>query len=195
MKKEDAINKLISYIKGVYDGVNNKISPNIYRGHLRSISTDIEDGIALFISNIMPEGYKVFLDPSIHVDGANNRPDLLVVNDKNETVAMIEVKANMGYCRNAKDVIDNIVRNDEKFSKLGSLYCEFSRETSQTISYGDNVKLFLIALTDKNCSDKHHKANKDYAAKTKVHQYNLFSGWYGNLIPCEIEKFANDILS
>lgn len=109
MKIEDAINELVSYMKKVYEQINNKVGQNIYRGHLRSISTDIEDGIALFLSKILPEGYKLFLDSSIHVDGVNFRPDVLVVNDKNECYAMIEIKANMGWCRDATNVINDIV--------------------------------------------------------------------------------------
>ena len=112
MKIEDAINELVSYIKKVYEQINNKVGQNIYRGHLRSISTDIEDGIALFLSKILPEGYKLFLDSSIHVDGVNFRPDVLVVNDKNECYAMIEIKANMGWCRDATNVINDIVRTN-----------------------------------------------------------------------------------
>lgn len=124
----------------------------------------------------------------------NNRPDLLVINEKNEVVAMIEIKSNMGWCRNAKDVIDNIVANDKKFQEVGMLRCEFSREDSQIVTYKDNVKLFLIALTESNCSSKKHQLNKVYAKTIKVSQFNLFSGWYDHLEDCEIEEFASELL-
>ena len=107
---------------------------------------------------------------------------------------MIEIKSNMGWCRNAMQVIDDIVSNDNKFRAERNLYCEFSRENSQQVKYGDDVKLFLIALTDGNCTAKNHAANKAYAVSKNVYQYNLFSGWYGNLSDCEIVNFANELL-
>lgn len=195
MKIEDAINELVSYIKKVYEQINNKVGQNIYRGHLRSISTDIEDGIALFLSKILPEGYKLFLDSSIHVDGVNFRPDVLVVNDKNECYAMIEIKANMGWYRDATNVINDIVSNHNKFSKETILNCKFSRETTQSITYGLNTKLYLIALTDGNCNAEKHENNKAYASSVGIKQFNLFSGWYGELISCEIDEFAKDLLA
>jgi len=188
-----AIKELKNYIYLSYKTTSEKIGPNIYRGHLRSLSTEIEDGIALFITNLFPE-YKVFLDSSIYIEGKNNRPDLLVVDENNNAVAMIEIKANMGWCRNAERVIDDLIANDDKFIKERSLYCIFSREEGQTITYEDNVKLFLIALTDGNCSARNHSANKAYAVTREVHQYNLFSGWYGELFDCEIAEFAAELL-
>lgn len=195
MKIEDAINDLVSYIKKVYDQTSNKVGQNIYRGHLRSISTDIEDGIALFVSNILPDEYKFFLDSSIHVDGVNIRPDLLVVNDKNECYAMIEIKANMGWCRDATNVIDYIVSNHNKFIKETTLNCKFSKESTQSIIYGLNTKLYLISLTDGNCNAEKHDNNKAYASSVGIKQFNLFSGWYGELILCEIDGFAKDLLA
>lgn len=193
MDTKTAIDELKNYIYKSYKATYEKIGPNIYRGHLRALSTEIEDGIALFVSNILPD-CKVFLDSSIHIDGKNNRLDILVINENNEVVAMIEIKSNMGWCRNAKWVIDDIVSNDSKFQAAANLHCEFSREDSKQVTYGDNVKLFLIALTDGNCTAKNHAANKAYAATTKVHQYNLFSGWYGELYECEVADFAAELL-
>ncbi len=195
MEIDAAINDLVSYIKKVYEQTNNKVGQNIYRGHLRSISTDIEDGIALFVSNILPDEYKFFLDSSIHVDGVNIRPDLLVVNDKNECYAMIEIKANMGWCRDATNVIDYIVSNHNKFIKETTLNCKFSKESTQSITYGLNTKLYLIALTDGNCNAERHENNKAYASSVSVKQFNLFSGWYGELISCEIDEFTKDLLA
>lgn len=193
MDIKTAIEETKKYIYKSYEATEMKIGPNIYRGHLRALSTEIEDSIALFVTNILPN-CKAFLDPSIYLDGTNNRPDLLIVDENNDVFAMIEIKSNMGWCRNAKSVIDNIINNDLKFRNEGKLKCEFSREESQTIYYGDKVKLFLIALTDGNCSTKNHIINKQYAKTTKVYQFNLFSGWYGELEDCEIKDFAEALL-
>lgn len=193
MDIKKAITNIKEYIYTAYAKTYQKTAPNIFRGHLRGLSTDIEDAIALFISNIMPN-HKVFIDSSIYVERKNNRPDILVVNENNEVVTMVEIKANMGWCRNAKDVIDDIVVNDKKFQDVGTLRCEFSREDSQIVTYKDNVKLFLISLTDGNCSSKQHLLNKAYAKTTKVSQFNLFSGWYDHLENCEIEEFTKELL-
>lgn len=193
MELNNAIDKLKKYISEVYQNTGSKIGTNIYRGHLRSISTDIEDGIAIFISDILPKDYKIFLDSSVHVDGKKNRPDLLVIDGNNNVKAMVEIKANMGWCRDASVVIDDIILNDSKFKTIRVLNCEFSRESNQVIFYNENVKLFLISLTDKNCSMKNHEANKLYASNLDVFQFNLFSGWYESLSNCEIEEFGNEI--
>lgn len=194
MKTEEAVQELKSYIEASYAKTMEPLAPGIVRGHLRSISTDIEYGIALFVSHVLPEGYKLLLDPSIHVDGVNNRPDLLVVDESNAVKAMIEIKANMGWCRNASGVLDDIVSNDAKFKSQGRLSCEFSKEETIEVFYGEGVKLFLVALTDSNCTEKKHIANKAYANSVGVHQYNLFSGWYGGLTPLEVETFAAELL-
>ena len=127
MKTEEAVQELKSYIEASYAKTMEPLAPRIVRGHLRSISTDIEDGIALFVSHVLPEGYKLLLDPSIHVDGVNNRPDLLVVDESNAVKAMIEIKANMGWCRNASGVLDDIVSNDENSNPKAACRANFPR--------------------------------------------------------------------
>lgn len=195
MELNDAIEKLKKYITDIYLSTSGKIGTNIYRGHLRSISTDIEDGIAMFIADILPIDHKIFLDSSIHLNGKKNRPDILVVDKNNSVKAMIEIKANMGWCRDASRVIDDIILNDKIFKSHKNLKCEFSREAEQEIIYGDNVKLFLIAFTDGNCSVRNHETNKIYASEHDVFQFNLFSGWYEALINCEIELFGEEIIN
>ncbi|PKK98662.1 MAG: hypothetical protein CVV57_05615 [Tenericutes bacterium HGW-Tenericutes-2] len=194
MELSDAIEKLKKHISNIYLSTGNKIGDNIYRGHLRTISTDIEDGIAIFISDILPGEYKIFLDSSIHIGGKKNRPDLLVVDSNNNVKAMVEIKANMGWCRNASMVIDDIILSDIMFKTHKNLTCEFSREENQKIFYGENVKLFLVAFTDNNSSLKNHVANKLYASKFDVFQFNLFTGWYDSLSNCEIEEFGKELV-
>ena len=193
MNIAESIEELKKYIYEAYRSTYKKIGNNIFRGHLRALSTEIEDGIALFVSNVLND-CKVFIDPSIYIDGKNNRPDILVINSDNVVVSMMEIKSNMGWCRNASNVIDSIISNDIKFKKERKLKCEFSMEEEHIITYDDNVKLFLISLTDGNCSAKNHMNNKAYSLEKGIRQYNLFSGWYGELYNCEIEKFAEELL-
>ena len=48
MNVDSAIRVLKEYIVRQYNNSKNSIRENISRGHLRSLSTDIEDGIAGF---------------------------------------------------------------------------------------------------------------------------------------------------
>lgn len=194
MEINNAIEKLKCDMKDIYDSIRKKIGNNIYRGHLRSISTDIEDEIAIFIVNLVPN-FKIFLDPSIHIDNKTHRPDLFVLNDKNKVLAMLEIKSNMGWCRNASKVVDSMIFYDKKFKEEKTLNCEFSNNNNRQIAhYNEGVKLFLISLTKGNCADKYHEQNKKYAQENKVLHYNLFDGWYDSLINYEIENFVNDIV-
>ncbi len=189
-----AIDNLKQYIEAIYNRTGEKIGANIYRGHLRSISTDIEDGIAIFVAGILPDSYKILIDASIHVDGKNNRPDLLIVDGENRVKALVEIKANMGWCRNASRVIDHIISNDAKFIKQKNLSCEFSKDDELDITYHEGVKRFLIALTNENCTAKDHQANQAYASANGVSYYCLFSGWYNSLSNFEIAEFAEKLL-
>lgn len=197
------IKKLKNRIATAYISTAQMPAYNMFRGHLRSISVDIEDAIAIFISDILPtKNYKLFLDPSIHINGNNNkldliRPDLLVVstdNNSNKIVAMIEIKANMGWCRDAKGVIDDIATNNNRFLNNKTLTCEFSKYNSETVQYGNDVKLYLLSLTDNNCPSRRHNQNKDAASNKGIRYFNLFTGDYDSLVPKEVQDFINDLL-
>ena len=153
MDKTAAINNLIERIAAIHRSTKEPLNKNIYRGHSRSISTDIEDSVALLLSELLPKNYSFMLDPSIYVNGKINRPDLLVLNEKNDVVAMIEIKANMGWCRNASSVLNDIIFNDKQFKEANSLWCEISNGDNRKITYSDGVELFLISLTDGNCAE------------------------------------------
>lgn len=195
MDKSIAIENLRKRIFSIYKDTREPLHNNIYRGHSRSISTDIEDSIALLFSELLPDNYCLILDPSIYVDGSNNRPDLLVINDRNEVAAMIEIKANMGWCRNASSVLNNIIDNDNQFRKAQTLLCEISNGDNLNPSYHNGVKLFLISLTDSNCPEKKHQCNKQLANSLGVSHYLLFSGWYDVLNNRDIEQLVDEILN
>ena len=195
MDIEHAIANLKERIRVARESTKSKLAPNVRRGHLRSISTDIEDAIGLFVAEIVPEGCHVFLDPSIHVGGKNNRPDMLVVREDGTVAAMVEIKANMGWCRNASWVIDDILDNDAKFKGEGTLHCEFSKDDNADVSYGEGVKLFLVSLVDGNCPRDKHQANKAYASSHGVLQMNLFAGWYDSLGDLEVRSFAQEVVA
>ena len=187
------IDELKEYVKQAYNSTAKKIAHQIYRGHLRSISTDIEDGIALFVSKLLPN-HKILIDPSIKVASKTHRPDIMVVNEKDEVVAVIEIKANMGWCRDASNVVEHIVDCDNIFKQANTLTCAISNQPSHTVLYPSNVKLFLIALTQGNCSAGRHTENKKYATSNNISYFNLFNGWYNSLTNAEIASFIAELV-
>ena len=193
MNTADASLILKNTIRTIHEDTRKEIKPNIYRGHSRSISTDIEDNITLFISNVLPDNFKFLVDSSVRLVGRSKRPDLLITNQLNEVVAMIEVKSNMGYCRDASGVIDSIIENDNSFRDLNKFTCKFSFDENQEVTYSENVKLFLISLTDGNCSQNNHINNKEYSRMNGVGYFCLFNGWYGDLSDHEIIEFAEEL--
>lgn len=195
MKTNDAIENLRLRIANIYKKSRDSISDNIYRGHSRVLNTDIEDSITLFLSDILPKTYCFFIDSSIYINGEKHRPDLLVINEKSEAVVMIEIKSNMGWCRNASNAMNKLKMDDLRFKNKGKLCCEFSNEQEKEITYGQHVKTILISLTNENCSEDKHKKNKEIAKSLGVEHFILFSGWYGHLENKDIEDFAARIFN
>lgn len=197
MDKNKIINKLKEEIKNKYDETKNAVGEKIFRGHSRCISTDIEDAIARFISKILSE-YKIFLDLSISIEGTIYRPDLLVINQKDEVVAFMEIKARMGYCRDATKVLNKMLDYDEIFGSKKNLTCKFSdkKTKDKTVMYPKNkVKLFFVSLSSNNCNNHDHIKNNEYARNTNKHKlvsyFTLFKGIYDDLK--NVDKELNDI--
>ncbi|MDX9691590.1 MAG: hypothetical protein RBT45_03980, partial [Acholeplasmataceae bacterium] len=105
-----AIDSLKNYISIKFEETKNKVGNNIIRGHLRTLSTEIEDGMALFLLEILPKGYRALVDCSVYVDGKNHRPDILIIDSENRVRFLIEVKTNMGWCRDATNELNKIIK-------------------------------------------------------------------------------------
>lgn len=188
---KDSIETLKTSINNVFNATKQSTRHNIWRGHSRSISTDIEDNIAILIAEELPENYKLYIDPSIYIGGKIHRPDLVVSNENDEVIFVIEIKANMGWCRDATAVIDSMVNNHSNFLAAGLLDCKLSSGDRFRLKYQNNVKLFLIALTDANGGK--YESNKKIAYTKGVSHYCLFSGWYNNLQEKDISSFIAEI--
>lgn len=193
MDVNTAIENLKNGITKVWNDTKGKLRPNVFRGHSRAISTDVEDLIGLFVSDIFDDEFKILIDSSVHVD-TTHRPDIFVVNE-GRVVAMIEVKTQMGWCRNATGVIDNeIIRMHNIFCNAKNLTCKFSNDETQYVTYNENVKLFLIALTSQNgANQEQHIKNVEYAKEKGVGHYILFDGWYNCLVDKNVTDFANEL--
>lgn len=198
MKSQVAKDRLKRGICEIWNKTRENIDDNIFRGHTRSISTDVEDLIAKYISDVLEKEVFIFIDTSVRVDNKTHRPDLLIVKD-DKVVALLEIKSNMGWCRDAKKVIDEeLVNRDKAFRGTGTIECKFSGtdKESKNVIYDGDVKLFLIALTAQNGgSQEKTDKNKTYARKRRVSHYLLFNKWYDKLEDRDIDAFAEELLS
>ncbi len=191
-----AIASLKKYILQEYQKTKASIRPNLYRGHLRVLSSEIEDGIAAFLLDILPENYKIYVDSSVRVGRKTHRPDILVVDNNDKVRALVEVKANMGWCRDASGEIDKILDKHKDMISNGAITCKFSHEATVTAVYGVDVPVFLVSFTNENCGLGHHNANRMIACSKNIKYYCLFSGWYDDeLSEAEIEEFAAELQS
>ena len=192
-----AVNSLKTYIEDKYDTTKVTIRDNMVRGHLRSLSTDIEDGVAAFLLDILPDNYTAYVDATVQVRKKHrkHRPDILIIDDKKNVKALVEVKTNMGWCRDASGEIEKILYKHNEMISKGNIICEFSNDSSVEVYYSENVPVYLVAFTKQNCGDEKHENNRKIAESKGIHYHLLFSGWYdGTLIPLEINKFAEEII-
>lgn len=199
--KEEAISRLKESVKTVNKSIRKPLgeNQNIRRGHYRSISSDIEDFIAVFVSEIVPENYTIVLDPSINVKGKLHRPDLLIIDDKQVVVAMVEIKANMGWCRDAAPVLEKMRDYHGIFVKQKELIYELSDKSdkssksnkeSHQVTYSESTRCALVSLTEKNCTTTNHHDNSENAQKMGIGYFCLFTGWYEDLVEKDIGEFA-----
>lgn len=189
-----AIENLKTGINKVWFETKGKLRKNVYRGHSRSISTDVEDLIGLFVSDIFDDQVDILIDSSIHIDDTH-RPDILVVRG-GMVIAMIEVKTQMGWCRDASGVINREILGMHKiFCDKKELSCKFSGDKTQNVIYDENVKLFLVALTSQNgANSEQHSKNLEYANANGVSHFILFDGWYNELKDRDIRTFAQALV-
>lgn len=216
---DEDINSLMEEIKQTWQDTKSdeifKEYNNIKRGHMRSISTDVENIVAMFISKILGKGFNIYIDPTISIKSKEDekkrahRPDILIIKN-GHVIALIELKTNMGFCRKVKeieDVIDKITKMDEIFSVKENIECMFSKydddgnaaaekEKDEVDYKKENVKKFLIALTSSNGPKNEISfKNRNYAKEKNVKHYILFDGWYGRLVPRDdLDSFKDDLL-
>lgn len=60
MKMKNSINSFKQRISYIFEQTKEQLKPNIFRGSSRSVSSDVEDNVALLISEMLPKNYKFF---------------------------------------------------------------------------------------------------------------------------------------
>lgn len=197
---EETIIDLKNNVIKIYKDVCTPLSDKILRGHSRSISTDIEDKIAIFIHKLLPN-YDIYIDSSIFVDHKIHRPDILLVKDE-VVKAVIEIKSILGFNRDASNDIDKLDDNRKLFANVKETICTFSnyqsdsKRNAKNIQFTNETKYLFIVFASENCSKKQHNLNREYAKEKNICYYILFDGWWGReLIPLNIKDFCEEILN
>ena len=120
---------------------------------------------------------------------------MLVVKD-DVVLALVEIKSNMGWCRDATKVIDDeILRMHKGFTKLEHLTCKFSKNETREVEYSKDTKVYFLSLTSQNGGKaEDNEKNIKYANSRGVDFYMLFDGWYDCLTDRDIDKFIDSLL-
>ena len=199
MKKEEKLIALSEKIRKKYEEQKNQgdlNSNNIFRGHIPSVSSIIENEIALFLREELNKKYKYYIDYGIQ----KHRPDLLVVDENNTIKYIIEIKSNIGYCREIKgDYLKKLKEERELFRKNEIINISYTTKDGKKATKNEvevkgnpDVKMFFIILTSDNASLKYHENNIKNLKKENIGYYVLFKNWYGDLDFRIDETIEND---
>lgn len=223
INKKDFEVKLEDFRKKVIKDYNKKqnsfLETQVFRGHVESMSVYFEDEFTKFISEVLNDkSYKFYIDYTI----GTRRPDLLITKN-NKLVACIELKCNMGYCR------DNVKKINESVKEVKTLMDkeELQIFSTRQIKYlknninkfeEDEIKKQIENETKNSGSMILHKTIKgtknvmcmlislttsnisckkldNFTAEENVFSFiSLFNGWYYELERDENRKMDSDLL-
>ena len=88
-------NELKDNISKVWRETKENIGDNIFRERTRSISSDVEDAIAVFTSSVLENKFEIYIDPSVTVNKKINRTDFLIIKDGILTIESGAKRLNM----------------------------------------------------------------------------------------------------
>ncbi|WP_314451694.1 hypothetical protein [uncultured Granulicatella sp.] len=88
-------NELKDNISKVWRETKENIGDNIFRERTRSISSDVEDAIAVFTSSVLENKFEIYIDPSVTVNKKINRTDFLIIKDGIRTIESGAKRLNM----------------------------------------------------------------------------------------------------
>jgi hypothetical protein len=164
----------------------------IFRGRNSSISSDLEDLLALYLAKNSKDNYSYFVDQPIKVnDTKNNKYPDIILFEKEKIFHLIDVKSDIGWHRNTmfefceewNQIIENWKLKDFSL-KTG--------EEKKLISgnFDKNLKLHIVIISLKNSGKKILEDEKAINKKLKnIRLYILSDGIHPNAY---IEK--NEVL-
>lgn len=132
----------------------------VLRGKSRPIYSICEDILAYFIaSNI--EGINILVNQSLRYANKNIIPDLSVIRDGVLT-CLIELKQDLGWCRNLHDSIDRFEAEISELVMAGSVLAKnsFSKDQDQEYNVSPDLKRCIAVISDLNISKDKLEENK-----------------------------------
>lgn len=205
--------QLASYLYKKYNKYSDEksklIDEEIHRKINLSMSNACEDGVAKLVLSLLGKEYKCIVDTYLSCEskgGKQYRPDITIIkphkNGVNEILAIIEVKAQMGYCgvlkpSNFENKIDRFQKYQIKFSDKEydnlkpiekSFYLELGVNDNHkyiecTIS--KNFNIFVVNVLASNHT-KNVEETINYFEKSKSETANFYAlygkdAWYDNI--------------
>jgi hypothetical protein len=167
MTNKELIEKVIDLYKEARVTIN--LKKNIRRGRSHSISSKVEDLMAVYISEflsdnsgVLPDNIELLIDQpfTYHIDKTYAiYPDIAVIKD-NKVVKLFDIKMDLGwkrdfypFCKKKQELIDEIQGIDVK-TKDGVTKEKKSYHISQTVKYN------IIIISNKNISQKKREENE-----------------------------------
>ena len=130
---------------------------NIKRLKKRSIAELAEDRFAKYLYDVINnKDFYYYINPN--VDGM--RPDIMIVNSKQEIIALIEIKINLGFCRNIFQVDEK--KKNKRDYQIDNRVNKFCSIKDKTIIFNDGVEDKQLRFS-KNC--------KIYYVSTSLENY------------------------
>lgn len=182
MSPEDFFSEVIDIYQQAKEQNHEKL--NIFRGRSASVSSEIEDLIARFLSLNLPSNYKYFVDQPMKFEGFTTKyPDIVIQDSDNGLIGnLIDVKNDLGFkkrtgifdfCEKWDAVIES-VKNTKTHFKLG--------HTKELLKgkFSKNLKYHVVVITEKN-SGSRIKEDQERVGKLKnVNLYFLSEGIHPN---------------
>lgn len=173
---------------------------NVIRGHVWPISYEFEDKFTNILSEIFKDNdYMFYTDFSLE----KRRPDILITK-KNQVVALIELKANLGWCRdwNKKDNKRSIKNEiNEKLKVLrdnnSSSIIKCTRKLDYLYDIKENIKdIETREKIEKKYGNKKNN-NKDFEIEIKIEnnkniKFALISLTSNNISKQKLDKFKQN---
>ena len=197
-KIKDLKNKIEEFYK---DKAKIDFSSNVLRGHVWPVAYEFEDRFTNILSEIFKDkDYCFYTDFSLE----KRRPDIIITK-KNKVVAMIELKANLGWCRDWDYNKDEKTLKDEIKEKLELLK---GNENSTSIinctrkvkDLYENRDLIKDEIQKEEIIEKYNKGTRDHTIKREIEnnknlKFALIALTSDNIPTNKLEKFEGKFKS
>ena len=147
-------------------------NPNIFRGRSSSISSELEDLTAFFISLNNPNLCKYFVDQPMEFKGiATKYPDIVIQENNGIIKNLIDVKTDIGWSRNNMyEFCAEWEQNIEKIKGTETTFNNGVTKENLTGKFSEEIKYHILIITKINSGKV---IEQDYI-KVKNEMKNVF---------------------